>query len=70
MIQLHPIWTFSYGLKNNTSQDSLFMYDPSTSSFGWRDFSERKRFGNIREWGYSVFVYTSDFKIYQDGIEE
>ncbi len=54
--------------QKNTSSDALFMPDPS-HSYGWRDFSERSSFGNLREWGYCAISYNPDYKIYQDGIE-
>jgi len=52
--------------KNNTPHDALFMPDP-THYYGWRDFSERSSFGNLREWGYCVIAYNPDYKLYQEG---
>ena len=52
--------------KNNTANDALFMPDP-THYYGWRDFSERSSFGNLRDWGYSSFAYNSDYEIYLEG---
>ena len=54
--------------KNNTAINTLFMPDPS-HSYGWRDFSERSSFGNLREWGYCAIAYNPDYKIYQEGIK-
>jgi hypothetical protein len=54
--------------KKNTPTDALFMPDPS-HSYGWRDFSERSSFGNLREWGYCVIAYNPDYKLYQEGLK-
>jgi hypothetical protein len=53
--------------KHNTRRDSLFMTDP-TSSYGWRDFSERSSFGNLREWGYSCITYNPSLKKFNEGL--
>jgi len=53
--------------KNNTEVDALFMPDP-THYYGWRDFSERSSFGNLREWGYSGIVYRSEKSVYDEGV--
>ena len=52
--------------QKNTTIDSLFMPDPS-HSYGWRDFSERSSFGNLREWGYCSIAYNPDAKVYREG---
>ena len=44
------------------------MPDPS-HSYGWRDFSERSSFGNLREWGYGAISYNPDAKVYREGIK-
>jgi hypothetical protein len=54
-------------VKNNTEVDALFMPDP-THYYGWRDFSERSSFGNLREWGYSGIVYRSEKSVYDEGV--
>jgi hypothetical protein len=54
--------------KKNTPTDALFMPDPS-HSYGWRDFSERSSFGNLREWGYCAIGYNPDAKVYREGIK-
>lgn len=54
--------------KNNTPIDSLFMLDPS-HHYGWRDFSERSSFGNLREWGYCAIAYNPDYTLYRKGLE-
>ena len=54
--------------KNNTAKDALFMPDPS-HHYGWRDFSERSSFGNLREWGYTNITYNPDYSTYQEGLK-
>jgi hypothetical protein len=54
--------------KNNTPADALFMPDPS-HYYGWRDFSERSSFGNLREWGYSSIAYNPDKQIFEEGLK-
>jgi hypothetical protein len=54
--------------KENTSKSALFMPDP-THYYGWRDFSERSSFGNLREWGYSSIAYNPDYDNYQEGMK-
>lgn len=54
--------------KDNTPTDALFMPDPS-HYYGWRDFSDRSSFGNLREWGYCAIAYNPDFKTYREGIK-
>jgi hypothetical protein len=54
--------------KRNTPTDALFMPDPS-HSYGWRDFSERSSYGNLREWGYCAIAYSSEAKVYREGIK-
>jgi hypothetical protein len=44
------------------------MPDPS-HHYGWRDFSERSSFGNLREWGYCAIAYTPTFEVGLDGVE-
>lgn len=53
--------------RKNTPHDALFMPDPS-HSYGWRDFSERSSFGNLREWGYCAIAYNPDYDVYQQGV--
>jgi len=52
--------------KNHTSSSALFMPDPS-HCYGWRDFSERSSFGNLREWGYCAICYNPDYESYIEG---
>jgi hypothetical protein len=54
--------------KENTHTDALFMTDP-THYYGWRDFSERSSFGNLREWGYHSIAYNPDQKVFNEGLK-
>lgn len=51
---------------NNTRHDSLFMIDP-TIYYGWRDFSQRSSFGNLREWLHTSWLYDSQAAVYEEG---
>lgn len=51
----------------NTPPASLFMVDP-TIYYGWRDFSQRSSFGNLREWLHTSWYYDSKRKNYEEGI--
>lgn len=51
-----------------TPQGSVFMVDP-TIYYGWRDFSQRPSFGNLREWLYSSWLYDSNVKTYNEGLK-
>lgn len=50
----------------NTSPRTLFMVDP-TIYYGWRDFSQRSSFGNLREWLHTSWLYDSQLGRYQEG---
>lgn len=52
--------------KYNTDPDSVFLTDPSTET-GWRSFSERSSFGNIREWLFISIYYTANTKLFEEG---
>jgi len=52
--------------RDNTNNDALFAPDPSIH-FGWRDFSQRSSFGNVREWGYTSIAYLADYKAFVEG---
>ena len=54
--------------KSNTPEQSLFMVDP-TISYGWRDFSERSSFGNLREWLHTSWLYDSRTDRYRAGLQ-
>jgi hypothetical protein len=51
----------------NTRQDALFMPDP-TIYYGWRDYSRRASFGNLREWLHDAWVYDSKAAVYAEGL--
>lgn len=53
--------------RDKTPPTSLFMVDP-TIYYGWRDYSQRSSFGNLREWIHTGWLYNSDFQVYQDGL--
>ena len=53
--------------RNRTPEQSLFLVDP-TIYYGWRDFSERSSFGNLREWLHTSWLYDSRFDRYQEGL--
>jgi len=52
----------------NTSKDSLFIVDPAIS-YGWRAYSKRASFGGFREWTHVAWLYKSDNKAFQEGME-
>ncbi|HBY55526.1 MAG TPA: hypothetical protein DEG23_01755 [Coxiellaceae bacterium] len=54
--------------KNNTSARSIFVVDP-TIFYGWRDYSERSSLGNVREWLHTSFLYDSNKKFYEKGLQ-
>ncbi len=54
--------------KNNTCKDALFMTEPYREN-GWREFSERSSFGNLREWGYLSILYNSKISLYREGLK-
>ena len=53
--------------KQNTPAVSLFLVDP-TIYYGWRDFSERSSFGNMREWLHTSWLYDSKRENYEEGL--
>jgi len=58
--------------RDNTPKNALFMVDPAVCypaiGYGWREYSRRSCFGNLREWLYSGWVYASDFELCQEGL--
>lgn len=54
--------------KDNTPKESLFMVDP-TIYYGWRDYSQRSSFGNLREWLYTSWAYDSNANFYREGLK-
>jgi hypothetical protein len=53
--------------KENTVPAALFMVDP-TIYYGWRDFSQRSSFGNLREWLHTSWLYDSKKGNYEEGL--
>jgi len=53
--------------KENTAPTALFMVDP-TIYYGWRDFSQRSSFGNLREWLHTSWLYDSKKNNYEEGL--
>jgi hypothetical protein len=51
----------------NTPPNTLFLVDP-TIYYGWRDYSERCSFGNLREWLYS-WHYAMDYPKFREGVK-
>jgi hypothetical protein len=52
----------------NTKTDAVFMVDP-TIYYGWRDFSQRSSYGNLREWLHTGWLYDSQKLTYQEGMK-
>lgn len=52
--------------RDNTPRGSLFMPDPTTY-YGWRDFSRRPSFGNVREWVHTSWLYDSRVDVFEAG---
>jgi hypothetical protein len=53
--------------KENTISSALFLVDP-TIYYGWRDFSQRSSFGNLREWLHTSWLYDSNRNNYDEGL--
>lgn len=53
--------------QSETMTDALFMVDP-TIYYGWRDFSQRSSFGNLREWLHTAWLYDSKTALYLEGL--
>lgn len=53
--------------KENTAPATLFLVDP-TIYYGWRDFSQRSSFGNLREWLHTSWLYDSKKSNYDEGL--
>ena len=54
--------------RDNTPRDALFMQDP-TIYYGWRDYSQRSSFGNLREWLATSWMYNSDANAFYEGMK-
>lgn len=53
--------------KQNTPPTALFLVDP-TIYYGWRDFSQRSSFGNMREWLHTSWLYDPKKVNYDEGL--
>ncbi len=53
--------------QRNTPVGSLFMPDP-THYYGWREFSLRPSFGNLREWLYNAWAYDPQRDVFNEGV--
>jgi hypothetical protein len=53
--------------RDHTPANALFMTDP-TIYYGWRDYSRRSSFGNLREWLHTSWIYDSNVERYRDGL--
>ena len=53
--------------REHTPGNALFMTDP-TIYYGWRDYSRRSSFGNLREWLHTSWLYDSNFERYAEGL--
>ena len=51
-----------------TPNNALFMVDP-TIYYGWRDFSQRSSYGNLREWLHTSWLYNSRKANYDQGLQ-
>ena len=52
--------------RKSTPEGALFMVDP-TIYYGWRDYSRRSSFGNMREWLMTSWLYDSDLGRFEEG---
>lgn len=53
--------------RSNTPSRALFLVDP-TIFYGWRDYSHRGSFGNLREWLHTSWLYDSRSDRYLEGL--
>jgi hypothetical protein len=51
-----------------TPTGTLFMPDPA-HAYGWREFSLRPSFGNLREWLYAGWVYNPKLGTFKEGLK-
>ena len=52
--------------REHTPNSALFMTDP-TIYYGWRDYSRRSSFGNLREWLHTSWLYDANYDRYMEG---
>ncbi|AOB24873.1 hypothetical protein [Bordetella bronchiseptica] len=53
--------------RDHTSASALFFVDP-TLYYGWRDYSRRASFGNLREWLHTSWLYDTRASLYEEGL--
>ena len=54
--------------RRHTAPAALFMPEPS-HYYGWRDYSRRSSFGNLREWLHTSWLYDSNAANFRDGTQ-
>lgn len=54
--------------RTNSPEQAIFLVDPSIY-YGWRDYSQRSSFGNLREWLHTSWLYDSRADRYQEGLQ-
>lgn len=54
--------------RQQTAPDALFCVDPLIH-YGWRDYSQRSSFGNMREWLHTSWLYDSNPAYYREGLQ-
>lgn len=54
--------------RTSTPREALFFVDPLIM-YGWRDYSQRSSFGNLREWLHTSWLYDSNVAYYHEGIK-
>jgi hypothetical protein len=53
--------------RHNTPYGSVFAANPN-HFYGWKDYSARPSWGNLRDWIHSGIVYQGDNKLFQEGL--
>jgi hypothetical protein len=53
--------------RNNTPRGSVFAVNPN-HAYGWKDYSARPTWGNMRDWIHSTIVYHGDKNLFQEGL--
>lgn len=53
--------------RQSSPPTALFMVDPAIS-YGWRDYSRRSSFGNLREWVVTTWLYDSSVDRFNEGL--
>ena len=53
--------------RDHTPPHALFMPDPA-HAYGWKDYSRRASYGNLRDWTHTVICYRSDSLKFKEGL--